>query len=192
MARPSVPLIVRPTVLQRALDLIEEVGYEQFSLPRLAKMLGVQPPSLYHHFASRAELLDEAARSVVGSADPPALDDITEPWPDLCLESARFFRDLILARPRVAPLIIHYLAVHGMPDTNDRAVRELNEHGISDHDARRVVEGLERVALGLISVEVQRTLAPDADDTPRGRADEEIFVDTIRAFLAGVDADMNY
>ncbi|WP_208379144.1 TetR/AcrR family transcriptional regulator [Cumulibacter soli] len=192
MARPSVPLIVRPTVLQRALDLIEEVGYEQFSLPRLAKILGVQPPSLYHHFASRAELLDEAALSVLRSADLPPLDDISVPWPDLCLESARAFRDLSLARPQVAPLIVHYLAVNGMPNANDRAVQELHEHGISDHDARRVIEGLERITLGLISVEVQRTLARGTSDAPRGRSDEEIFVDTIRAFLVGVDADMTY
>ncbi|HTC82023.1 MAG TPA: helix-turn-helix domain-containing protein, partial [Acidimicrobiia bacterium] len=57
MARPSKPLISKDASARAALEIIDAEGLEALSLERLAKELGVRAPSLYHHFADKAEIL---------------------------------------------------------------------------------------------------------------------------------------
>ena len=61
MARPSKPLISRSNAAEAALEVIDEHGLEELSLGLVAKKLGVRPPSLYHHFKDKGELLDAVA-----------------------------------------------------------------------------------------------------------------------------------
>ncbi|MDO7869134.1 TetR/AcrR family transcriptional regulator C-terminal domain-containing protein [Nocardioides jiangxiensis] len=69
MASPSSPAPVssaparyrRADVVDRAIDLLEEVGLEGLSMRRLAGDLGVRPSALYHHVASKQELLGAVA-----------------------------------------------------------------------------------------------------------------------------------
>lgn len=43
-------------IMEKALKLVEEVGYEQFSLRELAAKLGVKPASLYNHIEGIEEI----------------------------------------------------------------------------------------------------------------------------------------
>lgn len=43
-------------IMEKALNLVEEVGYEQFSLRELASKLGVKPASLYNHIEGIEEI----------------------------------------------------------------------------------------------------------------------------------------
>jgi TetR/AcrR family tetracycline transcriptional repressor len=61
MPRPSSPLISHDTVVEASLRIIDADGLDEFSLPRLARELNVQAPSLYHHFQDRAGETREAA-----------------------------------------------------------------------------------------------------------------------------------
>jgi AcrR family transcriptional regulator len=47
----------RETIIQTARALIEQEGVEQLSLAQLAARLGIKPPSLYRHVASKSALL---------------------------------------------------------------------------------------------------------------------------------------
>jgi AcrR family transcriptional regulator len=47
----------RETIIRKARELIETEGYERLTLKILAEALGISAPSLYHHFKSKAELL---------------------------------------------------------------------------------------------------------------------------------------
>lgn len=55
----------RSDVVGRAIDLLEEVGLSGLSMRRLAGDLGVQPSALYHHVASKQELLGAVADEVL-------------------------------------------------------------------------------------------------------------------------------
>lgn len=55
----------RSDVIGRAIDLLEEVGLSGLSMRRLAGNLGVQPSALYHHVASKQELLGAVADEVL-------------------------------------------------------------------------------------------------------------------------------
>jgi AcrR family transcriptional regulator len=55
----------REMVARSGLKLLNEVGLEQLTLRRLAMELKVQAPTLYWHFKSKEELLDEMATMVL-------------------------------------------------------------------------------------------------------------------------------
>ena len=68
MARPSNPLISRSAAVTASIEIIDSEGLDAFSLPRLAKHLGVRAPSLYHHFSDKNEILTEVARYIAGTS----------------------------------------------------------------------------------------------------------------------------
>ena len=55
----------RELVVQAGLKLLNEVGLEQLTLRRLAKELKIQAPTVYWHFKSKQELIDEMATMVL-------------------------------------------------------------------------------------------------------------------------------
>lgn len=61
-----------------ALDLLDDVGLDGLSTRKLAAVLGVQGPSLYHHFHSKAELLGHMASRMLRRALEPL--DRTVDW----------------------------------------------------------------------------------------------------------------
>ncbi len=57
---------MRDRILAVAGRLFAEHGYDQTSVRDIAAELGVANPSLYHHFASKRELLEELLREPIG------------------------------------------------------------------------------------------------------------------------------
>jgi TetR/AcrR family transcriptional regulator, tetracycline repressor protein len=57
--------INREMVTQAGLRLLNEIGLEQLTLRRLGVELKVQPATIYWHFKSKEELLDEMATTVL-------------------------------------------------------------------------------------------------------------------------------
>jgi AcrR family transcriptional regulator len=53
---------MRQRIIAVAGRLFAERGYESTSVRDIAEQLGISNPSLYHHFASKADLLDELLR----------------------------------------------------------------------------------------------------------------------------------
>ncbi len=51
----------REMVARAGLKLLNDVGLEQLTLRLLAKELNIQAPTVYWHFKSREELIDEMA-----------------------------------------------------------------------------------------------------------------------------------
>lgn len=56
----------REMVARAALKLLNDVGLEQLTLRLLANELGIQAPTVYWHFKSKEELIDEMATIVLG------------------------------------------------------------------------------------------------------------------------------
>ena len=55
----------REQIVRKALTLLNEVGLEQLALRGLAKELGIQAATLYWHFKSKQDLIDEMATLVL-------------------------------------------------------------------------------------------------------------------------------
>ena len=65
----------RSIVLEAAIALADEDGFEGLSMRRLAQELGVVPMALYKHVANKDELLDGMVDIVFGEIESPPIDD---------------------------------------------------------------------------------------------------------------------
>lgn len=72
----------RDTVIAQALDLLDEVGLDAVSTRRLAKRLGVEQPSLYWHFRSKAALLSAMAEAAMAPHATAPLPTPSDHWQD--------------------------------------------------------------------------------------------------------------
>lgn len=91
-------------IAEAAFELIEEGGLAEFSFRRLGQRLGCEAMSIYHHFPSKAHLMDDLVDRAVGEMAPP--DGL--PFRQSLEQAARAFRVLGQRRPS----FFAFLAVH--------------------------------------------------------------------------------
>ena len=91
-------------ILDAARDLLVREGVEALSLGRIAGALGIKPPSLYKHFASKraleAQLIADGLRSFAAALETagPELAGIAEAYRAFALENPQLYR-LMTERP---------------------------------------------------------------------------------------------
>ena len=104
MERPN----TRQEILDTALGLFAQNGYEATSISQIADAVGIRKASLYSHFASKREILDELVRqgldeynerSIFARADRDFPTDIT---PDSLTRMILGHINFILHDPRVS------------------------------------------------------------------------------------------
>lgn len=95
VAEPRKAVLNRASVARAALALIDEIGLESFSMRQLGARLGVEAMALYHHFPSKADLLDAVADELAGQMGAPCGGD----WQVRLADSARRYRTLAIDHP---------------------------------------------------------------------------------------------
>ncbi|BEL08661.1 TetR/AcrR family transcriptional regulator C-terminal domain-containing protein [Actinoplanes sichuanensis] len=100
MPRPVAPLLSREQIASAALDLIDETG--TFTLPGLARRLGVSASSIYHHFPGGREAIIEAIRGHLTAGPAPATGT---DWQTYAREWAREYRRAFARHPKVVPML---------------------------------------------------------------------------------------
>jgi AcrR family transcriptional regulator len=105
MARPRQSLLTRHRIVEVASALVDAEGLEAVSVRRLAAELGVQGPSLYNHFATKAEILDAVANAVVAQVDVSAF--ATHNWRDALWLWAHSYHSVLSAHPNIVPVLAH-------------------------------------------------------------------------------------
>lgn len=96
----------RDRIEAEALALIQREGMEAFSTRRLGEALGCEAMSLYHHFPSKAHVLDALVDRVLAAIPipertlPPAqrLRHLAQHWRAMARQHARFYPWLALHR----------------------------------------------------------------------------------------------
>ncbi|GHH28077.1 TetR/AcrR family transcriptional regulator [Streptomyces rubradiris] len=194
MGRPRTPLLDRERITTTALQLIDETG--DFTVPRIARGLGVQTGSVYHHVDGRDGIVELLRERVCAAIDPATLD--LTPW-DAAMEAwARSYRAAFAAHPRVIPLLMTSpVRAPRVLAQYERAVGVLLAAGFEPAGIMPLIVALENLVLGsaldLAAPEAMWELA-DGTPTPRlaealaaagdGRAD--------RAFEVGLMAFLNH
>lgn len=92
----------REVILDGATLLIEREGPGALSMRRLGSTLGVEGMALYHHFASRDELLDAIGDRLL---EPLSTLELGEEWRLACRRFATALRDVAAARPATFQLL---------------------------------------------------------------------------------------
>jgi TetR/AcrR family tetracycline transcriptional repressor len=190
-------MISRRGAAEAALAVIDEHGLDGFNMALVASRLGVKPPSLYHHFRDRREVLAEVALLLL---DPGTIDLHETEWAERLIELCLKTRRSLLKHPRAAPLILHHFPRHLLLDAYDRAARE---DPLSRELHLAVIEGTEKITFGSALFEgyarstgvpsfppVDEAAYPTLNASLRANPfeDEELFVETLRVFLAGAKA----
>ncbi|WP_067699237.1 TetR/AcrR family transcriptional regulator [Nocardia jejuensis] len=103
MARPKVPLLSRERIADAALALIDRDGLTELSMRKLAAELGVQAASLYGHYPTKDEVLDDIARGVMARVDTSAFE--SGDWLAGLTGWARSYRAALVRHPNFVPYL---------------------------------------------------------------------------------------
>lgn len=196
MLRPSSPLISHDAVVEASLRIIDADGLDAFSLPRLARELNIQAPSLYHHFQDRAHILRTVARAIVLESRVPA-PAASRTWVDWFTGISLPFRRAVLSRRSAAPILLEFMLIWNY----ELGVQILAAVGVPPEARIAVIDGLDTLTLGASLAEAAKSPARagqvfanvDADAEPvlaealaaNTRTAEQLFADAIRSFLRG-------
>lgn len=102
MGRPNQPLLSREIIARAALELLDEEGPQALKMRALADRLGVRGASLYHHVASKDDVLDAVSELINDEIDLSPLDE--PDWRAGIAAYARGYRRVYLRHPNaIAP-----------------------------------------------------------------------------------------
>ena len=93
----------RGDIVERALGILDQHGLPDLSMRRIATELGLQPSALYHHFASKQELLAAVADELLDRGARPERDQ--EEWDTSVITLSHELRDAMLAYRDGAELV---------------------------------------------------------------------------------------
>ena len=167
MGRPRTPLLDRERITTAALELVDAQG--EFSVPQIARRLGVQTGSLYHHVDGRDGIVELLRERVTEAIDATTLD--LRPWDTAMADWARSYRAAFAAHPRAIPLLMtNPVRAPRVLEHYERAVTLLLDAGFRTADVMPVIIALENMVLGsaldLAAPEAMWEIA-DASATPR-------------------------
>ena len=205
MPRPASPLISHDAVVEASLRIIDADGLDAFSLPRLARELNVAAPSLYHHFADRADILRTVARAIVLQTRLPDPASCAS-WVDWFVGISLAFRRAVLSHRNAAPILLEFMPRDLLVRNYEIGVRVLAELGVPPGQRILVIDGLDTLTLGASLAAAakgpERAGQVFASVDPRTepmlarelacnhRTAEELFADSVRSFLAGAVPDV--
>lgn len=123
----------REQVLEHALSVLDQYGFADLSMRRLAASLGVQPGALYWHFENKQTLLVAVAEAILAPR-PRVEPDL--PWEPQVRRWAASLRRALLARRDGAEVVASALAVRpcGL-DPAAEVARLLAAHGMPPETA---------------------------------------------------------
>ncbi|MGY0023520.1 TetR/AcrR family transcriptional regulator C-terminal domain-containing protein [Streptomyces sp. cg35] len=146
MGRPSKPLLDRERIATTALELVDEKG--EFSVPGIARRLGVQTGSVYHHVDGRDGIVELLRERVAAAIDPEPLRSGL-PWDEAMAAWGRSYRAAFGAHPRAIPLLTtNPVRAPRVLEQYELAVALLLDAGFALPDVMPLIIGLENVVLG--------------------------------------------
>ncbi|MEU8762958.1 TetR/AcrR family transcriptional regulator C-terminal domain-containing protein [Streptomyces sp. NPDC048659] len=145
MGRPRTPLLDRERITTVALELVDERG--DFSVPAIARRLGVQTASVYHHVDGRDGIVELLRERVCSAIDGGSLD--REPWDEAMGAWARSYRAAFAAHPRAIPMLTTSpVRAPKVLVQYEKAVGRLLDAGFPLADVMPVIIAMENLVLG--------------------------------------------
>jgi len=204
--------LTRERVVSTALSLVDEQGMEALSMRRLAKELGVDPMTIYHHLPNKRALLSGLIEKAFSEMRVPEREE-TGDWRERVRAWARAFRDVARAHPKLVPHLASYpeAAAEATLESTEELFAAFEAAGMPPREIMGavgvVVDYLNGFALAEASGVVgepdeQREMLEMLDARPRGElpamrrtlgalADEDLATDFefgLEVVLAGLEA----
>lgn len=95
--------LTRDKITVAALELVDEIGIDGFSMRKLGPRLGVGPMAIYRHFRDQEDLFDDVAEHLFDQID---LDTLPweEPWSRLAQRYCHRLLGILLAHPHAVTI----------------------------------------------------------------------------------------
>jgi AcrR family transcriptional regulator len=147
-ARRTAPL-TRDEIFSAALAIIDAEGLEALSMRRLARDLGVEAMSIYHHVRDKQALLAGVVELSV-RAEAPAPPKPGAAWKDVVAAVVLGFRRTLTAHPNVLPLMAAHppTSLASMAAHVEMPLRFFLANGLAEKDAARLLEALFALGFG--------------------------------------------
>jgi AcrR family transcriptional regulator len=146
--------LTRERVIEAALRVMDEEGLEAVSMRRVAREVGVEAMSLYHHVEDKEDLLDGVCESVMAEFVFPAP---SQDWRENCRRGARAWRQLLRRHPNVMRLFAEQRGpirtVESIRPT-EFALRILRSSGLSDRDTAQAFHAFGGYIQGFVMMEL--------------------------------------
>ncbi|MEW1724507.1 TetR/AcrR family transcriptional regulator C-terminal domain-containing protein [Streptomyces sp. NPDC093109] len=145
MARPSKPLLSPEIIVGAALEMTAETG--GFTVPELAKRLGVRPSSLYNHVSGRAEIIELIRRQMHEAMAVRV--DVNADWPDVVRLVASAHRASMARHPWLIPLLATSPAdLDTSITTIENVATVLSKAGFTDQDVLMTIAMMDIITIG--------------------------------------------
>jgi AcrR family transcriptional regulator len=191
--------LTRERVVDAALAVMDREGLEAVSMRRVAREVGVEAMSLYHHVEDKEDLLDGICERVMAGFDfPPPSDD----WAENCRRGARAWRQLLRRHPSVMRLFAEQRgpirSVESMRPT-EYALRILRSSGLSDRDTAQAFHAFGGYIQGFVMMELGSIAGGSNEEHVKAHAelvaalpDEFPTLQTVGPFFAECDPDEQF
>jgi TetR/AcrR family transcriptional regulator, tetracycline repressor protein len=191
--------LTRERVIEATLRVMDEEGLDAVTMRRVAREVGVEAMSLYHHVEDKEDLLDGICERVMAGFDfPPPSDD----WAENCRRGARAWRQLLRRHPSVMRLFAEQRgpirSVESMRPT-EYALRILRSSGLSDRDTAQAfhafggyIQGFVMMELGSIAGGIDEEHLQRHQELAAGLPDEFAALRAVSPHLAECDPDEQF
>jgi AcrR family transcriptional regulator len=151
---PSRERLTRERVVETAMSIMDHEGLDAVSMRRVAREVGVEAMSLYHHVHDKEDLLDAICARVMQDFRFP---DEDRPWVEVARDGAREWRRVLRAHPAVMAL----WAERQRPMTDvdalmpmEFALRVIERSGMDAREGVQVFNVLGGYIMGVVMMEV--------------------------------------
>jgi TetR/AcrR family tetracycline transcriptional repressor len=169
----------RETIIQVALELLDEVGLDDLTTRRLADRLGIQSPTLYWHFKSKQALLTAMAYAMLTEHDARPVPADAD-WRKLFRDNAHSFRRALLSHRDGARIHAGTIpSVDQLPRV-EATMRLLSAAGFSLKEAVTMLLTVSRFVVGWVLEE--QAAANNADERAKSYPALERFPLASEAF----------
>jgi AcrR family transcriptional regulator len=154
--------ISREQVVEAAMNLVLDRGFEQATIRNLAAELGVAPMSLYRHVRDKNDLLDEVVDRLLARAwQPQACEHDWRAW---ISEAAENFYRFLVTQPAALHIYLSHPVVSPTAISRMEAIMRVLRQVLSDeHQARQAYAALHTYTIGFAALEASRASSASAN-----------------------------
>lgn len=160
-------------IAKTSLELIDQIGLEDFSTRRLGAALGCEAMAIYNHFPSKDALLDAVVDRLLREVSVPGRE--AGDWKGRVRGFARSYRALAHTHPRAFPLLATRRFRTRSRALVEQAVGALLEEGFDPRTAAEVFRIVANYMNGAVLDELSGSFPPAHDDYPNIRRVQEFL-----------------
>lgn len=172
-----------PQILRTALAIIDAEGADALTMRRLARELGIEAMSLYHHFPNKDAILEGVVIVALESEAPAA--PVGDDWRDPVRAAVLGFRRVLVNHPNVLPVMVaHPPTTPGTAAYIQGPLRFLLARGFAEPDAADLFQAVFALAFGHAMLSTGYK-AIEAEGLPTVEFTEASFARTLDVLLEG-------